>query len=73
MFLPIGDQPHVLEGFLVAMLLQIEILPENLVNHNRTDSPVFFVSVASKGVSVSVSSLLSTLAEDPVSVDSKGI
>ncbi len=55
------------------MLLQIEILPENLVNHNRTDSPVFFVSVASKGVSVSVSSLLSTLAEDPVSVDSKGI
>ena len=32
---------------------------------------MFFVSVASKGVRVSVSSLFSTLARGPVSVDSK--
>src|SRR6267154_5489089 len=38
MFLPIGHQRHVLEGFLVAMLLQIEIPPEILVNRNRASS-----------------------------------
>src|SRR5260370_34817710 len=40
-----------------------------LVNHN--DPPVFFVSVADKGRSVSVSGLESTLADWYVSVDSK--
>jgi hypothetical protein len=32
---------------------------------------MFFVSVASKGVSFFISSLFSTVPEDPVSVDSK--
>jgi hypothetical protein len=43
-----------------------------LVNNNSHPSPVFFVSVASKGLNVSVSRLESTLASIPISVDSKG-
>ncbi len=43
----------------------------NLVSNNHS-SPLFFVSVDSKGVSVSISHLFSTLASDFTSVDSKG-
>jgi len=42
----------------------------DLVNNNHP-SPLFFVSVDSKGVSVSISSLFSTLARESTSVDSK--
>ena len=43
-----------------------------LVNHNNTQPlPMFFVSVASKGLMLHVSGLESTLAGSCVSVDSK--
>jgi hypothetical protein len=42
-----------------------------LVNHNCHPSPVFFISVASKGLNVYVSGLESTLAGISISVDSK--
>ena|SRR6266850_630511 len=42
----------------------------DLVN-NHHPSPLFFVSVDSKGVSVSISPLFSTLAREFTSVDSK--
>ena len=44
-----------------------------LVNNNRTPSPLFFVSVASKGLSHSVSLLFATLARKAVSVAAKGL
>jgi hypothetical protein len=43
-----------------------------LVNHNCHPSPLFFISVASKGLNVYVSRLESTLAGISISVDSKG-
>ena len=45
-------------------------MKRELVNNNHP-SPLFFVSVDSKGVSVSVSPLFSTLAREFTSVDSK--
>jgi hypothetical protein len=55
------------------MLLRTDLLVGNLVNNKTPPTPPFFVNVDSKGVSVSVSALESTLAGFPVSVDSKGI
>jgi hypothetical protein len=51
--------------------LRTGILVGFLVNHNDR-TPLFFVSVAYKGVRAFVSSLFSTLTEDSISVDSKG-
>src|SRR5712664_1309899 len=47
-------------------------LEGGLVNHNRHPLPLFFISVASKGLRFYVSGLESTLASAPISVDSKG-
>jgi len=44
----------------------------NLVNHN-TPTPLFFVSVDSKGLSDPVSSLFATLTGGFISVDSKNV
>ncbi len=55
------------------MLLRTDFLVGNLVNHNRDPSPLFFVSVASKGLSQSVSLLFATLAGRSISVASKGL
>src|SRR5260370_37619861 len=43
------------------------------VNHNRNPSPLFFISVASKGLRIYVNGLESTLAGISISVDSKRI
>ena len=42
-------------------------------NRERTPLPVFFVSVASKGVSLAVSLLFATLARESISVAAKGL
>src|SRR5712692_5141888 len=42
-------------------------------NHNRDPSPLFFVSVAAKGLSLAVSLLFAKLAERPISVAAKGL
>ena len=55
------------------MLLRTDFLVENLVNHNRDPYPVFFVSVASKGLSQAVSLLFATLAGRSISVAAKGL
>ena len=44
-----------------------------LVNNNRDPSPLFFVSVASKGFSQTVSLLFATLAGGSISVAAKGL
>ncbi len=44
-----------------------------LVNHNRDPFPLFFVSVASKGLSPAVSLLFATLAGRSISVAAKGL
>jgi hypothetical protein len=44
-----------------------------LVNNNRTPSPLFLVSVASKGLSPTVSLLFATLAGKTISVAAKGL
>src|SRR5712692_12093153 len=44
-----------------------------LVNHNTLPHPLFFVSVASKGVSPAVSLLFATLAGRSISVAAKGL
>jgi hypothetical protein len=53
--------------------LETAILITFLVNHNRDPSPVFFVSVASKGLNRTVSLLFATLARRPISVAAKGL
>jgi hypothetical protein len=55
------------------MLLRTDFLNGNLVNHNRDPYPVFFVSVASKGFSYTVSLLFATLAGRFISVAAKGL
>ena len=44
-----------------------------LVNHSGEPSPLFFVSVASKGVGRALSLLFATLAERDISVAVKGV
>jgi hypothetical protein len=44
-----------------------------LVNHNHGPSPLFFVSVADKGLSDAISGLESTLAGRCISGDSRGV
>src|SRR5712692_6877215 len=44
-----------------------------LVNHNTLPHPLFFVSVASKGLSHAVSLLFATLAWGSISVAAKGL
>ena len=44
-----------------------------LVNHNRDPYPVYFVSIASKGFSQTVSLLFATLAGRSISVAAKGL
>jgi hypothetical protein len=55
------------------MLLRTGILVGFPVNHNREPSPLFFVSVASKGLSQSISLLFATLAGRCISVAAKGL
>ena len=63
------------ERSFVTMLLRTDFLIGNLVNHNRDPSPLFFVNVASKGLSCTfscaVSLLFATLAGRSISVASK--
>ncbi len=58
----VRDTSHLL-GFWLALL----------VNNNRTPSPLFFVSVASKGLSPTVSLLFATLAGKTINVAAKGL
>ena len=51
--------------------LRTVILVGFLVNHNGDPTPLFFVSVASKGLRKTVSLLFATLARRPVSVAAK--
>ncbi len=53
--------------------LRTGILIGFLVNHNPEPYPVFFVSVASKGLSRAVSLLFATLAGRSISVAAKGL
>jgi len=55
------------------MLLRTDFLIGNLVNHNRDTHLVFFVSVASKGFSKTVSLLFATLAGRSINVAAKGV
>jgi hypothetical protein len=58
--------------FRVAMRFRKKALCRNLVNHNDSLPPGFFVSVDSKGLGAPVSSVESKLAGHVRSVDSRG-
>jgi len=79
MFLPIGDQPDTDQLGLkradpsLPMVVQDRHPSSGVWLTITGPPPVFFVSVASKGVRVSVTSLFSTLARGLVSGDSKGV